>query len=88
MLLLPLVMCWAVCIRCDMTVVLTYYCSVNSEKVGVRPLPLAKLVDNFEGQYEYVANVGSVFTFKTNLHAPRYRCCIPTPLGVLIKGSL
>lgn len=45
----------------------------HSAKVGVRPLPLIKLVDNFEAQYEYVANEGSLFTFKTNLRAPRYR---------------
>ena len=45
----------------------------NSATVGVRPLPLVKLVDSFEAQYEYVANEGSLFTFKTNLHAPRYR---------------
>lgn len=47
--------------------------ALHSAKVGVRPLPLIKLVDNFEAQYEYVANEGSLFTFKTNLHAPRYR---------------
>ncbi|KAK9846596.1 hypothetical protein WJX81_007362 [Elliptochloris bilobata] len=40
---------------------------------GVRPLPLVKLVDTLEAQYSYVANEGSVFTFHTNLHAPRYR---------------
>ena len=45
----------------------------HSAKVGVRPLPLVKLVDSFEAQYEYVANEGSLFTFKTNLKAPRYR---------------
>ena len=45
----------------------------HSAKVGVRPLPLVKLVDSFEAQYEYVANEGSLFTFKTNLRAPRYR---------------
>ena len=39
----------------------------------MRPLPLRKLVDNFEAQYEYVANEGTLFTLKTNLQAPRYR---------------
>ena len=34
---------------------------------------LCKLVDNFDAQYEYIANEGSVFTFKTNLDAPKYR---------------
>ena len=44
-----------------------------SAKSGVRPLPLSKLVDNFEGQYEYVANEGTIFTLRTNLYSPRYR---------------
>lgn len=32
-----------------------------------------KLIDNFDAEYEYVTNEGTLFTFKTNLHAPRYR---------------
>ncbi|KNC54642.1 uncharacterized protein AMSG_11653 [Thecamonas trahens ATCC 50062] len=32
-----------------------------------------KLVDNFEAGYDFVANDGPVFYFKTNLDAPRYR---------------
>lgn len=39
----------------------------------MRPLPLIKLVDNFNAQYEYIVNEGTIFTFKTNLRAPRYR---------------
>ena len=39
----------------------------------MRPLPLVKLVDNFDAQYSYVANEGPLMTFQTNLHAPRYR---------------
>lgn len=32
-----------------------------------------KLIDNFDAEYEYVTNEDTVFTFKTNLDAPRYR---------------
>lgn len=32
-----------------------------------------KLIDNFDAEYEYVTNEGTLFTFKTNLDAPRYR---------------
>jgi len=38
------------------------------------PLPIVKLVDDFEASWDYVANVGSVFTFQTNYQAPRNRC--------------
>lgn len=43
---------------------------------GVRALPVVKLVDNADAEYRYVANEGSVLTFKTNLNAPRYRCAV------------
>lgn len=36
-------------------------------------LPWVKLIDNFDAEYEYVTNEGTVFTFKTNLEAPCYR---------------
>lgn len=41
---------------------------------GSTPLPLVKLVDDFSASWDYVANDGPAFTFKTNLDAPRYRC--------------
>jgi prolyl oligopeptidase len=36
-------------------------------------LPVTKLIDNFEAQYEYITNEGSIVWFKTNLDAPRYK---------------
>lgn len=30
-------------------------------------------MDNFDGQFVYVANEDNVFTFRTNLNSPRYR---------------
>jgi prolyl oligopeptidase len=40
---------------------------------GNKPLPVVKLVDNFDASWDYVANDDASFTFKTNLDAPRYR---------------
>jgi prolyl oligopeptidase len=40
---------------------------------GSEPLPLVKLVDNFDASWDYVANDGQHLTLKTNLDAPRYR---------------
>lgn len=36
-------------------------------------MPWVKLIDNFDAEYEYVTNEDTLFTFKTNLDAPRYR---------------
>lgn len=49
-------------------------CSVCMLLAGSKPLPIIKLVDSFDASWDYVANDGEAFTFKTNLDAPRYRC--------------
>lgn len=36
-------------------------------------IPYIKVVDNFDAEYEYITNVGTLFTFKTNLNANRYK---------------
>jgi prolyl oligopeptidase len=36
-------------------------------------IEVVRLVDNFDAEYDYVANDGSKLVFKTNLAAPRYR---------------
>lgn len=51
-----------------------WYCDLQQLPDGIKGLlPWVKLVDNFEAQFSYVTNEGSVFTFHSNLDAPRYR---------------
>ncbi|XP_071018704.1 prolyl endopeptidase-like [Oncorhynchus clarkii lewisi] len=51
-----------------------WYCDLQTTLQGITGLlPWVKLIDNFDAEYEYVTNEGTVFTFKTNLVAPRYR---------------
>ncbi|XP_071951360.1 prolyl endopeptidase-like [Antedon mediterranea] len=51
-----------------------YYCHLETIDHKIKEkLPWVKLIDNFEAEYEYITNVGSIFTFKTNLNAPRYK---------------
>ncbi|XP_068567402.1 prolyl endopeptidase-like [Cebidichthys violaceus] len=51
-----------------------WYCDLQQLPDGIAGLlPWVKLVDNFDAQYSYVTNEGSVFTFRSNLDAPRYR---------------
>uniref|UniRef100_A0AAY5E817 Prolyl endopeptidase n=2 Tax=Electrophorus electricus TaxID=8005 RepID=A0AAY5E817_ELEEL len=51
-----------------------WYCDLDTVPDGITGLlPWVKLIDNFDAEYEYVTNEGTVFTFKTNLDAPRYR---------------
>lgn len=47
-----------------------YYCPASPV---LDRLNFIRIVDNFEAQYEYIANDDTIFTLKTNLHAPRYR---------------
>lgn len=49
------------------------FASFDLRKAGNRPLSIVKLIDNFEASYDCVANEGSVFTFHSNLGAPRYK---------------
>ncbi|XP_002733861.1 prolyl endopeptidase-like [Saccoglossus kowalevskii] len=51
-----------------------YYCDMKTLTDGIKGLiPWVKLVDNFDAEYEYIANEGTLFTFKTNLNSPRYK---------------
>ncbi|XP_067240515.1 prolyl endopeptidase [Chanodichthys erythropterus] len=51
-----------------------WYCDLSDVPQGITGLlPWVKLIDNFDAEYEYVTNEGTVFTFKTNLDAPQYR---------------
>uniref|UniRef100_A0A4W3HPQ4 Prolyl endopeptidase n=1 Tax=Callorhinchus milii TaxID=7868 RepID=A0A4W3HPQ4_CALMI len=51
-----------------------WYCDLEEMPGGIKGiLPWVKLMDNFDAEYEYVTNAGTVFTFKTNLNSPCYR---------------
>ncbi|XP_013397958.1 prolyl endopeptidase isoform X2 [Lingula anatina] len=51
-----------------------YYVDLQALPDGINGvLPYIKLVDNFDAEYEYITNEGTVFTFKTNLNAPKYK---------------
>lgn len=55
-----------------------YYCEISSLPQGIEGfketkemLPFVKLIDNFDAQYQVVANDGNEFTFLTNKNAPK-----------------
>ena len=51
-----------------------YYTNLKTLPDGINGLlPYVKVVDNFDAEYEYITNEGTVFTFKTNLNSPRYK---------------
>uniref|UniRef100_UPI00358F0815 prolyl endopeptidase isoform X2 n=1 Tax=Myxine glutinosa TaxID=7769 RepID=UPI00358F0815 len=51
-----------------------WYCDLETLPDGISgELPWVKLIDNFEAEYEYITNEGTLFTFRTNCDAPRYR---------------
>ncbi|GMY28147.1 prolyl endopeptidase-like isoform X4 [Fagus crenata] len=57
-----------------------YYCDLSvlpNGLVGLKGkndlLPFIKLVDEFDAQYHAIANDGTLFTFRTNKDAPKYK---------------
>lgn len=51
-----------------------WYCDMHKQPNGITGiLPWVKLIDNFDAEYEYITNEGTVFTFKTNRNAPNYK---------------
>ena len=52
-------------------IVIWFAFSITLTFVGI--IPFVKLIDNFDAEYDYVTNEGTVFTFKSNLKAPKYK---------------
>lgn len=57
-----------------------YYCDMTALPNGLATLrnenallPFVKLIDNFDAQYQAIANDDSVFTFLTNKYASKYK---------------
>ena len=57
-----------------------YYCDISALPNGLETfrnenavLPFVKLIDNFDAQYQAIANDDTVFTFLTNKDAPKYK---------------
>lgn len=53
---------------------------------AAKPLPLVKLIDDFEASWDVIANSGTAFTLQTNLQAPRYRFA-PAPCTVPLSSQ-
>ncbi|CAL1264787.1 unnamed protein product [Larinioides sclopetarius] len=53
---------------------MVYYCDLEKLPNGISgPLPLKCIINNFEAEYRYVDNEGSLFTIHTDKDAPLYR---------------
>ncbi|XP_041867484.1 prolyl endopeptidase-like isoform X2 [Melanotaenia boesemani] len=53
---------------------LLWFCDLQQLPEGITGLlPWVRLVDSFEARFSYVTNEGTVFTFQSNLDAPRYQ---------------
>ncbi|XP_040206108.1 prolyl endopeptidase [Rana temporaria] len=51
-----------------------WYCDLHKQPNGIKGiLSWEKLIDNFDAEYDYITNEGTVFTFKTNRNAPKYK---------------
>ncbi|KAG8632266.1 prolyl endopeptidase [Manihot esculenta] len=57
-----------------------YYCDISAFPEGLEGfrgnhllLPFIKLIDNFDAQYQAIANDETLFTFLTNKDAPKYK---------------
>ncbi|XP_033878182.3 prolyl endopeptidase-like [Acipenser ruthenus] len=69
-----------------------WYCDLQLLPNGIKGLlPWVKVIDNFDAKYSYITNEETVFTFLTNLDAPRSRVinidlsdCDPTHWRTLI----
>ncbi|MGH0153478.1 UNVERIFIED_CONTAM: hypothetical protein FKN15_058343, partial [Acipenser sinensis] len=69
-----------------------WYCDLQLLPNGINGLlPWVKVIDNFDAKYSYITNEETVFTFLTNLDAPRSRVinidlsdCNPTHWRTLI----
>lgn len=57
-----------------------YYCDMSALSNGLEGhrgrkdlLPFVKLIDNFDAEYDVIANDDTLFTFRTNKDAPKYK---------------